>query len=211
MKSTFSPHPSTFRHQGWRLVRLYSFPWQGMAWHTPQAVFADAHTYYNMHILPKKNKSTAPDAFNEPRVLEIHTGHSYGKPRNPGNPNSNPNSSDNGPQRQPRDLTQFCFFHCEAGHSTEACRAKNQDENYMEFLNSQPQYPYKAPQYHQACWRYSTLAPYAISFRRSIQQALNPSAILGQSAIFIQILVELYFTKHYTITTFQTMDLISIF
>ena len=151
-------------------------PFLGKAWHemSPQAVFADARMYYNMHILPKKFKSTEPHASNEPRVLATQTGNShgndnsnrgksnnqghggksnnygksnrdnYGKPSNPGNPNNNNN---NHPQRQPRDPTQFCFFHGTTGHSTEACKAKFRDERYMEFLQSSQQ-SQQQPQQH---------------------------------------------------------------
>src|SRR5205814_1833690 len=165
-------------------------PFLGKTWHdmTPQAVFADARTYYNTHILPKKFKSTAPDVSNEPRVLATQTGNShgndnsnrggksnnqgrggksnnygksnrdnYGKPSDPGNPSNNNN---NHPQRQPRDPTQFCFFHGTTGHSTKACKAKFRDECYMEFLQSsqqsqqQPQQhpppPSDPPSYHRA-------------------------------------------------------------
>src|SRR5437762_14076053 len=59
---------------------------------SPQAVFADALTYYNTHILPRKSKSTACEEANKHRVLATQTGNSH---NNNNNNNSNFGKSNN--------------------------------------------------------------------------------------------------------------------
>jgi hypothetical protein len=137
---------SDIEYEKWEMF----IPFLGNTWTTmtPDSLFSATKTYYHAHILPKKKKSgqvsgnTVEGSAYFTQVSNSNSGNSGNYNYNNNNNNNNGGGGGGGNNKNDRsyyeyDSSKYCVFHSAPGHSTDECRAKLQDESYLDWLKSQ--------------------------------------------------------------------------